>query len=96
MQLKVQVPKNSRTNVITSKQTTNKVAPNIFRRFKVTKKVRLGFRNSKDSMKSKCYDFSGYKQRNNVNLVYLECKLQQDSYDWGIFKLKSRKMINKI
>ena len=29
-------------------------------------------------MKGKCYVFSGYKQRNKVHLVYLECRLQQD------------------
>ena len=31
-------------------------------------------------MKNKCDVFNGYKQRNKVRLVYLECKLQQDSY----------------
>ena len=41
----------------------------------------------KDTMKSKCYVFSGYKQRNKVFLVYLECKLQEDSYDFCIFKI---------
>ena len=39
-------------------------------------------------MKVKCYIFSGYKQRNNVFLVYLVGKLQQDGYGWCIFKLK--------
>ena len=38
------------------------------------------FRRPKDRMKCKCDVFSGYKQRNKLCLVYLECKLQQDSY----------------
>ena len=34
-----------------------------------------------ECMKGKCYVFiSGYKKRNNVHLMYLECKLQQDSW----------------
>ena len=32
----------------------------------------------KDSMKRECYVFSGYNQRNEVCLLYLENKLQQD------------------
>ena len=39
-----------------------------------------------DSMKGKCHVFSGYKQRNKVCLVYLECKLQKDRYGWRIYK----------
>ena len=31
-------------------------------------------------MKGKCCIFSDYKQRNNLRLDYLECKLQQDGY----------------
>ena len=31
-------------------------------------------------MKGKYYPFSGFKQRNKAYLVYLECKLQEDSY----------------
>ena len=42
----------------------------------------------KVGMKGKCYVLSGYKKRNNVCLVYLETKLQQDSYGWCIFNLK--------
>ena len=38
-----QTGKNSRNNVFTKKQTTNKGSRNIFRSFKVTKKVRLMF-----------------------------------------------------
>ena len=37
------------------------------------------------SMKDKCSDFSGYKQRNKVYLVYLECKLREVSYGSCIF-----------
>ena len=36
------------------------------------------FLTKNDSMKDKSYVFSGYKQRNNVCLVYLECHLQED------------------
>ena len=47
-------------------------------------------------MEGKCYVFSGYKQRNKVCLVYLEWKLQQDTYGWGILKLKCKKTVEKI
>ena len=46
------------------------------------------FWKQKDSVKAKWYVFSGYKQRNKVSLVYLDCKLEQVSYGWCIFKLK--------
>ena len=42
----------------------------------------------RERIKGKWDLFSGYNQRNNACLVYLKCKLQQDSYDWWIFKLK--------
>ena len=51
---------------------------------------------TEDSMKSKCYIFSGYKQRKKVCLVCLECKLQQDSCGWWIFKLKWDKTVEQI
>ena len=35
---------------------------------------------AKESMKIKCYVFSGYKHRNNVCLVYLESQLQKSGY----------------
>ena len=53
------------------------------------------FSRPKDSRKNKCYIFSGYKERSKVCLVYLECKLQQDSYGWCIFKLKCQKTVEK-
>ena len=46
-------------------------------------------------MKVKFCVFSCYKQTNKVCLVYLECKLQQDSIAWCIFKLEYRKTIKK-
>ena len=49
----------------------------------------------KDSMKGKCYIFSSYKQTNKVCLVYLEWKLQQDSYGWYILKLKDQKAVER-
>ena len=42
-------------------------------------------------MKSKCYVFSGYKERNKACLVYLDYKLQKDSNGSPIWKLKCRK-----
>ena len=38
------------------------------------------FQMPEDTMKRKCYVFSGYKQRNKVRLFFLAGKLQQDSY----------------
>ena len=49
----------------------------------------------KESKKSKCYVFSGYKQRNKVWLVYFEWKLQQNRYGWWIFKLKCHQTAKK-
>ena len=45
----------------------------------------------KDSMKVKYSIFRGYKQKNKVCLVYLECQLQQDRYGSRIFKWKWQK-----
>ena len=45
----------------------------------------------KNSIKGKCYVFSGYEQKNQVCLVYLGCKLDQHNYDWCIFKQKFEK-----
>ena len=87
--------KNRRNSVFRSKEKTNKVPPNIFRDSEVRKKLRFMFWRPNDSMKGKCYVFSGYKQRNKLCLVYLECKLQQDSYGWCIFKLKCKKTVEK-
>ena len=44
-------------------------------------------------MKSKYFVFSGYKQKNNMCFVYSERELQQNSYDWCIFKLKSQRTV---
>ena len=48
-----------------------------------------------ESIKSKCYTLSGYKQTNDVCLVYLECKLRQVKYGRRIFKLKWQKMVER-
>ena len=61
------------------------------RDFEVRKDVPIDVVKGKRIMKEKCYVFAGYKQRNNVWLIYLECKLQQDRYGWRIFKLKLQK-----
>ena len=49
----------------------------------------------KDSMKTKCYVFSGYRQRNKECLMYLEGKLQQDRYGWCIFKLTWQETVER-
>ena len=64
------------------------VPPIIFRGFGVRKKVGLMFWRSQDSMKSKCYRFSNYKERNKVCVVYLECKPQEDRYSLIPFQVK--------
>ena len=61
------------------------------RDFEVRKDVPIDVVKGKRIMKEKWYVFAGYKQRNNVWLIYLECKLQQDRYGWCIFKLKLQK-----
>ena len=49
------------------------------------------FSRSNDSMKGKyrALAFISKKKtkKNKVSLLYLECKLQEDTYDWCIFKL---------
>ena len=94
--IKNKTAKNRKNNIFRRKQRTNKVLPNIFRGFEVGRKIPLMLWRPKDSMKVKCYVFSSYKQRNNVFLVYLVGKLQQDGYGWCIFKLKCQKMVERI
>ena len=72
--------KNSWNNVFTIQQTANKVPPNISWSFEVRRKVLLMFWTPKDSLKVKYYAFSCYEQRNEVCLVYIKRKLQQDKY----------------
>ena len=66
--------------VFRSRETTNKLPPKIYRAFEVRRNVRIFFGRSKDSLKGKYYVFSHFKQRKKMCSVYLECKLQQDSY----------------
>ena len=63
--------------------------------FEVIRKVRFKFLQSKDSMKGKSYVLSRSKQRNKVQLVYLECELQEDSYGVCFFKLKCLKTVER-
>ena len=49
-----------------------------------------------NTIKGKCYVFSGYKQQNKAGLVYLESKLKQDSYGLCISKLKCQKAVEEI
>ena len=80
MHFYVKVPENGRKNIFRKYQTTNKVPRNMFRKFEVRKKMQFLYRRPKNSMKSKCYVFNDYKQRNKACLCYLECKLQPDRY----------------
>ena len=95
MQLQVKRQKNSANNISTSKKTRKKRPPKVFGGFEGRKKVQLMFSRPKNNMKGKCYSFSDYKQRNKVCLVYLECKLRQDSYEWCIFKIKCQKTVKR-
>ena len=52
----------------------------MFAGFTARKKVRVMFSRPKDSMKGKCYVFSGYKQKNKVRFVNLDYKLEHDMY----------------
>ena len=83
-------------NVFIFKQTTKKVTPNVLRGFEVKKKVGLTFGKANESLKGKSQVCSGYKQKNKLCLVYFECKLQQHSYGWCIFKLKDPKSAENI
>ena len=77
MEFLVRLQKTAEITYLEAKK-AKKVSPNIFRALEGKKKVRFMFLMKKSSMKSKCYIFSSYKQRNKVCLVYLECKLQPD------------------
>ena len=44
-------------------------------------------------MKGKSYVFRYFYQRSKVCLVYLKCKLQQDSYGWCISNLKCQRTV---
>ena len=91
MHFQVQMVENGRKNIFRDTETTNKVPLKIFRGFEVKEKKRLMFWRPKHSMKGRYYLFSGYKQRNNVCLVYLECKVKEDRDGWYTFKLKWQK-----
>ena len=84
----VKLQKTIRNNVFRGKQATKKITLIIFRALEVRKKVRLIIWTPEDTMKGKCYVFSGYKKKNKVCLVDVECKLQEDSYCYSIFTLK--------
>ena len=60
--------KKRRNRVVKQKQTANKVPFNMFRCFEVRKNVRLMLWKPKNTMKRKCYDFSGYKETNKLLL----------------------------
>ena len=76
LQLKLQ---ESRNNVFKSKERTNKYYLIYLRGFELLKKVWFMFWWQVHSMNGECYVFSDYKQINNKWLVFLACKLQEDS-----------------
>ena len=87
------MPENGRKNILRHKKTTRKV-PLTFLEFKVLterfqrkKKGTIDLGRPNDNIKSKCYALTGYKQRNKVCLVYLECTVQLGRW---IFKLERR------
>ena len=86
---------NTGNNVFSRKHTPNKASRNIFRDLKPGEKVRLVFWRAKKSMTGKCYVARGYKQRNQVFLLYLECNREQHTYGWCIFKLNLKKTVDK-
>ena len=87
MQLQIKLQKTA--------QTTNKVPPNIYRGLEVTEKVRLIVCTANGSMKRKCYVFGGYKETNDLCLMYLSCNLRQVQYSRCIFKLKWEKAVER-
>ena len=63
MQLQVKIPENRTNKLFRGKQTTNKVASNIFRGLEEMKMVRGMFGSQNHSIKGKWNVFSGHKQR---------------------------------
>ena len=53
--------KSRSNNVFRNKEITSNVEPNTFRGFEVRKKIQMMFLKPNDSMKGKCYVFSGSK-----------------------------------
>ena len=53
---------------------------NNFRGFEVRRKVRFIFSMPKETLKGKDCPFCGYKQRNQVCFVDLQCQLEEHSY----------------
>ena len=88
MQLQVKLQKKAEITYLEGSNQQTRLTANMFRWFEVRKKVVLMFSRPHESMKTKCYLFRGYKQRYRVFSVYLECKLEQESYRVSIFKKK--------
>ena len=83
--------KSAKKKVFRRKKTTNIVSPNMFKDFEETKKGHLMFWRPKDTMKGKRHNFSCHKQKDKGYLVYLQGKLEEVGYGWGIFNLKYHK-----
>ena len=83
MNLELKLQKNIEKTYLKVKKCTNMISRNIFIGFKETKKGHLIFRRPRHTMKGKCEDFSCHKERNEMCLVYLECKLQEVKYGYA-------------
>ena len=78
MQLQVEMPQKRRNNEFSRKQTTNTTPSKIFRGFEVARKGAGGFSKAKEQNQMLMEHFQKLKTNNNVCLVYLQSKLQQD------------------
>ena len=89
MQLQVELQKRKEIMYLEAnkqkKEKKKNVPHNIFPRFEVRKKVQLIIWRLKDRIKGEFNVFSGYKRRNKIFPLSLECKLQHDSHGWIIF-----------
>ena len=80
MQLLGKMPRKTRNNIFRRKHTTNKAPCKIFRGFEVPKKGACGFSKAKEQKQRLMENFQQLKTNNNVCLVYLQRKLQHDTY----------------
>ena len=78
MQLQVKNAQKSKNNSFRPKRTTNKASCKIFRGFELGKNVLRGFSKPKEQNQMLMEHFEPLKTNNNVCLVYLQCKLQED------------------
>ena len=63
--------------------------------FRSKRKGTIDILNAKNSIKGKYYALRDFQQRKKVLLVYLECKLQQDSYGLCICNWEYQKTVDR-